>query len=115
AAALAAAVRGRATDPEAHRLLLQARYFADRYSRDDTTKSIGYLNEALARDPEFALAWAELGGMYARAAERGYAPMAEGYGRAREAVARALALEPDLADGHAVMGWIRLVYDWDWH
>ena len=113
-AAVAAAAKGRATDPEAHRLYLQARYFGDRNTREDTTKGIGYLKEALARDPEFAMAWAELGMMYSREADRGWATVGEGYGRAREAVLRALALEPELAEGHVVLGHIQLTHDWDW-
>ena len=114
-AAVAAALKGRATEPEAHRLYLQARHFIDRNNRDDTANGIGYLKQALALDPEFALAWAELGRAYAsEAGQWGLAPVAEGFGRAREAVARALALEPDLAEGHAEMGWIQMNHDWDW-
>jgi len=114
AAAVAAAVKGRSTDPEAHRLFLQARHFIDRNSREDTTKGIGYLKEALALEPEFALAWGELGRAYSSEANWGWAAAAEGYGRAREAMTRALALEPDLAEGHAGMGWIQMSHDRDW-
>src|SRR5215471_10341544 len=112
--AVAAAAKGRATDPEAHRLLLQARYFADRNTREDVAKSIGYLKEALARDPEFAIAWAVLGATYMRQADQHWAPVVEGYGRAREAMLRALALEPELAEGHAGLGWIETNHDWNW-
>jgi len=48
--AVAAAAKGRATDPEAHRLLLQARYFAEHNTREDTAKSIAYLKGALVKD-----------------------------------------------------------------
>jgi TolB-like protein len=113
-AAVAAAVKGRSTDPDAHRHFLQARYFIDRSTRDDTAKGIGYLKQALTVAPEFALAWAELGRAYASEANWGWAPAAEGYARARDAAARALALEPDLAEGHAGMGWIQMAHDWDW-
>jgi TolB-like protein len=109
-----AAVKGRARDPEAYRLYLQARHFMDRFTRDDTTKGIGYLKRALALDPVFALAWAELGRAYATEAGNCWAPVTEGYARGREAVARALALEPDLAEGHAQMGWIQMTHDRDW-
>ncbi len=112
---VARAAKGRATDPEAHRLYLQARYLIDRWTREDVGRAIGHLREALELDPEFALAWAGLGRAYAYEAGLGWVPVAEGYERARVAVERALALEPDLAEAHVQMGWIRLHYDWDWH
>ena len=113
-AQVAAAAKGRATDPEAHRLFLQARYLAQRNNREDVTKAIGYLKQALELDPEFALAWCELGTQFATEAGAGWAPFGEGYVRAREAVTQALALQPDLAEGHAQKGWIQLSADWDW-
>ena len=113
-AQVAAAVKGRSTDPDAHRLYLQARHFIDRLNRDDTAKGIIYLKRALDLDPAFALAWAELGGAYAAEAAWGWTPVADGYGRAREVVLRALALEPNLAEGHAQLGWIQMSYDMDW-
>src|SRR6516164_9259283 len=112
--AVAAAAKGRATDPEAHRLLLQARYFAERLTREDTARSIGYLKEALAREPKFAIAWAELSVIYTREADHSWVPPSEGYMRAREAVMRALALEPELAEGHAALGGIQMTHDRDW-
>jgi TolB-like protein/class 3 adenylate cyclase/tetratricopeptide (TPR) repeat protein len=110
-----AAAKGRATDPEAHRLFLQGRHFIDRRTREDSARGIGYLKQALEIDPEFALAWVHLARAYATEAELGWVPVAEGVPRARDAVARALALEPDLAEGHAQMGWIQMTYDCDWH
>ncbi|MGC1818817.1 MAG: tetratricopeptide repeat protein, partial [Casimicrobiaceae bacterium] len=113
-AQVAAAVKGRASDPEAHRLNLQARHLLDRRTSEDTAKAIGYLQQALVLDPAFALAWAELGGAYANEAGSGWAPVAEGFARAREAVAHSLALEPELAEAHAAMGSIQMLHDWDW-
>jgi TolB-like protein/lipoprotein NlpI len=114
-AAVAAAVKGRSADPEAYRLFLQGRHFIDRNTREDNVRGIGYLKEALALDPEFALAWAELGRAYSNEGNWGWAASSsEGYGRAREAVARALALEPDLAEAHAGIAWIQAAHDWDW-
>jgi TolB-like protein/class 3 adenylate cyclase/Tfp pilus assembly protein PilF len=113
-AEVALAAQGRSTDPEAHRLYLQARHLLDRHTRDETKSGIGYLEEALRLDPDYALAWAELCRAYAGEADRGFVPVDEGYGRARVAVERALALKPDLAEGHARLGWIRMSHDWDW-
>ena len=113
-AEVADAVRGRGTDPEAHRLYLLARHFADRWTREDTAKGIAHLRQALDRDPGFALAWAELGRGLAREADFGWVPMAEGYDRARAAVERSLALEPNLAEAHEILGWIRVHHHMDW-
>jgi serine/threonine protein kinase/Tfp pilus assembly protein PilF len=114
---VAQAAKGRATDPEAHRLYLQARYLIDRMTREDMTKAIEYLKEALKLDPNYALAWSELGFAYTREVGFGWVPVVEGFegfGRARESVARALALEPDLPEAHAQMAWIQMYRDRDW-
>lgn len=113
-AEVADAVRGRGRDPEAHRLYLQGRFFANRKTPEDLTRAIAFLREALERDPSDALAWAELGNAYADEAYFGMRSNEEGYARAREAVARALQLEPDLPAAHARMARIQVVQDWDW-
>ena len=111
---VARAVRGRSTNPEAHRIYLMARHLNDRIIPEDALKAIEYLREALERDPEFALAWAELSRTYANQANHGWKPVAEGYERSRHAARRALLLEPDLAEGHSAIGFIQMLYDWDW-
>jgi serine/threonine protein kinase/tetratricopeptide (TPR) repeat protein len=112
-AEVAKAARGRGTDPEAQRLFLQARHLIGRRTREDVAKAIEYLNQALELDPEFALAWAELSRAHSTDADLGWAPVAEGYARTKEAAARALELEPDLAEGHTQMGWIQMMNEWD--
>ena len=113
-AEVARAAKGRTTDAEAHRLYLQARNLIDRSTAEDMAKGIDYLKQALRLDPKFALAWAELGRAHSHEADWGWAPSVGGYERAREAVQRALSLDPDLAEGHAGLAWIQLLHDWDW-
>jgi serine/threonine protein kinase/Tfp pilus assembly protein PilF len=113
-AEVAQAARGRAADPRAHRLYLLGRYFMNLLSREDLTRAIQYLTEAVALDPEFARAWAELGAAYQRAATWGLMPRAEAIEKARDAAARGLAIEPDLSEAHARLGSIQKYYDWDW-
>jgi len=108
------AAKGRSSDPEAHRLYLLARHFMDQLTREATAKAIPHLRKAVERDPGFALAWAELSVAHAREVGWGLVPADEGCQHSREAVERSLALEPDLADAHAQMAWIRLFLDWDW-
>jgi TolB-like protein len=113
-AEVARAAKGRGMNAEAHRLYLQARHLIDRRTRDETERGIEYLKQAIERMPAFALAWAQLGLAYSRAADVGWAPVEDGYARAREAVEEALRLEPDLAEAHAQMAWIQMIHDWDW-
>jgi tetratricopeptide (TPR) repeat protein len=111
---VAAAVRGRGEGGEAYRLLLQGRYFVSRSTRDNLLKGIGTLREAVQMDPNLALAWAELAGAYAIEAGYGWGPVDEGHDQARRAAERALALEPNLAEGHVRLGSIQMNYDRDW-
>jgi TolB-like protein len=110
---IADAVKGRAAAPEAYRLMLLGRYFLDKTTRDDTAKAIKYFREALEIDPGFALCWAELGRAHSIEAGRGWVAVDEAFAASRDAANRALALEPDLAEGHAQLGRIQAVHDWD--
>ena len=112
-AEVAKAAKGRGTNPEAHRLFLLGRHLVGLLTREDTAKGIGYLKRALDLDPKLALAWTELSRAYSNQAGLGWSPVADGYRRSREAAEQALALEPDLSEAHARVGWIRMVYDWD--
>ena len=109
-----AASRGRGENAEAYRLYLQGRFLVERRTREDLAKGIGYLRQATTVDAEYALAWAALSFAYAiEAGTVGSTPYAEGYLRAREAAQRALALQPDLAEGHMALGVVRMGSDWD--
>jgi tetratricopeptide (TPR) repeat protein len=110
---VAAAVKGRADNPEAQRLMLLGRHFLDRTTREDTAKAIHYFREALNIEPDYALCWAELGRAYSIEAGRVWVPVAEGFARSRDATNRALSFEPDLAEGHAQLGRIQIAHDWD--
>jgi eukaryotic-like serine/threonine-protein kinase len=112
-AEVAQAVKGRGHHPEAQRLYLMALHALDRYTREDTVRGIESLKKALDLDPEFAAAWRQLGRAYVSQAAQGWSPAAEGCERARQALERALTLEPDLAEANVALGWIRMAHDWD--
>ena len=110
-----AAAKGRGENAEAHRLYLQARFFEDRLTNEDTKKAIDFYRQAIDIDPQFALAWAGLSRGFGHQA--GYSwglDVTEDFDKAREAAERALQLEPNLAEGHASLGVIRMLNDWDW-
>jgi serine/threonine protein kinase/Tfp pilus assembly protein PilF len=113
-AEVAAAARGRGTDPEAHRLFLRGSYHVNRVTRKDLMTGIELLEQAVAADPSHARAWSLLSFGRALATAMGSDPVDEGMPRAREAARRALAIEPDLAEAHLAMAVVQQWYEWDW-
>jgi adenylate cyclase len=109
-----AAASTQAKNPEAYNAYLQGRYFVERLDREDVEKALGYFEKAIQLDPSYAPAWTGLADVRIGQANRGYLPAEEGYRKAREAAERALALDPNLAEAHAAMGWIKASYEWDW-
>jgi TolB-like protein/predicted Ser/Thr protein kinase len=101
-------------NPEAYNLYLQGKYFGDRRTREDLEKAISYFERALQLDPGHARARIGIANAECFRAEWGYVSTAEGYGKAREQVEKALQLDSKLAEAHAALGRIRRSYDWDW-
>jgi TolB-like protein/DNA-binding winged helix-turn-helix (wHTH) protein/Tfp pilus assembly protein PilF len=102
-------------NPEAYDDLLQARFLMSRKNRDSERlkKAIAYLEHAVAIDPNNAEAWAALGDGYASLGGdyAGEAPE-EMRPKARMAIARALELDPNLAEGYVALAWLKM-FDWD--
>jgi TolB-like protein len=106
--------KGRGENAEAYRLYLLGRFLVARRTREDVAEGVKFLKQAIELDSEYALGWAALASAQAIEAGSAWTPYGEGYGHAREAARRALALEPDLAEGHVALGRVRQGYDWDW-
>jgi len=100
-------------DPEANLLFLKGVYHGDKGSPSDIMKAIDYFELAVERDPEFALAYASISGYYVGAAGEAI-PSEVAFPKAKEALARAMAIDPDLAEAHNAKAWIAFQYDWDW-
>ena len=109
-----AAATGRAENPEAYRLYLQGRFFLERMTEVDLARAVDYFRQAIALDPEFALAWTGLSRAYWTQAGYGWKPVSEGFELARDAATRALAIAPDLAEGHVCLGLVLQGHDWNW-
>ena len=108
------AAAGRSDNPEAFQLYLQGKFFGERTTQADTDKAIALFERALAMDPDFALAWAGLSRIHQLQAAYGFAPIDEGFERARKAAQRAIDLAPDLAEGHIELGLVQESHDWNW-
>jgi eukaryotic-like serine/threonine-protein kinase len=98
---------------EAYTAYLQGRY-SFRRNREMLERAVAYFELAIRLDPRYAPAWAGLGMARVTQAESGFVPVDQGIQKATEAVARALALDPDLPDAQIAMGTIKLRFEWDW-
>ena len=101
-------------NPEAYTAYLQGRYFQDRRTKEDLEKSISYYQEAIRIRPDYARAWVGLSATHSRQADNGFLASDSAYTYARTEVTKALELDPNLAEAHARMGWIKMSYDWAW-
>jgi len=100
-------------DPVAHELCLRGRYFGQRLSFDDLKSATSYFNQALDRDPLYAEAYAGLAAAYATEGANTMVPAAEIYPKARAAAERAIELDPNQSDAHAILANVTFFYDWD--
>jgi len=101
-------------NPEAFDAYLQGYYFFERNTDKDTEMAGKYYERATQLDPSYALAWVGLSRVRKWQAMQGLIPSEEGNLLAREAVERALALNPNLAEVHIEMGRIKRQLDFDW-
>ena len=105
----------RTTSPEAYSAYLQAQYFRRQNTKDGWNKAVSYYRQAIKLDPGYAPAWAGLAeALRLQATAFGDIPLHAGLREARESAARALALDANLAEAHAALGFIKKNYDWDW-
>src|SRR6266566_1746426 len=101
-------------NPKAFDAYLQGYYFFERNTDKDTDMAAKYYERAVQLDPSYALAWVWLSRVRNWQANTGVIPVEDGHRLAREAVERALALNPNLAEAHTQMGRIKQQVDFDW-
>jgi TolB-like protein/Tfp pilus assembly protein PilF len=97
---------------EAYQLYLKARFHWNKRTLEGNKKTIEYLNQAIERDPNFALAYAALSDAYA-VPNISLAP-GDVMPKAKVAATRALELDDTLAEGHTSLARVLAAYDWDW-
>jgi serine/threonine protein kinase/tetratricopeptide (TPR) repeat protein len=100
----------RSADPEAHNLFLRGRFLAAKRTREGLEKGIECFERAIAKDPEYALAYAGLANALTRLALQWAASPAEALPRAEKAATRALKLDDGLAEAHAAMGRVEYAF-----
>ena len=104
-------------DMQAYQLCLQGRHCLIRYTEEGIHKAVRFFERAVERDPDYAQAYAGLALCHAelmRGQGGGSSDPRVVLPRAREAIAKALALDDTLGEAHSVLGLIRYIGDFDW-
>ena len=100
-------------DAEAYRLYLTGRHFWNQRTAAAFQKSIGYYQQAIARDPNYALAYAGLADSYGLLGFQSGLP-SDYFPKARDAAAKALQLNEFLAEAQTSLAMVSALYDWNW-
>jgi len=99
---------------EAYNLYLQGRFFWNKFNEDGLKKAIEYYKQAIALDPEYALAYTGLSIAYNVQGAYGIVQPAETWTEARRTAQKAVDLADSLPEAHTALGGIKLLYEWDW-
>ena len=99
-------------NPEAYELYLKGRYYWNKRTDSDIAAAISYFNQAIAKDPGYALAYSGLADAYNVLPNYGGIP-SECFPKSNAAARKALELDATLAHPHAVIGGNEIDYEWD--
>ncbi|MEO6447161.1 MAG: protein kinase [Gemmatimonadaceae bacterium] len=110
----AALMRRYTEDSIAYRAYLRGRYQWSKRTAEGFHLAIEHFQEAIDRDPTYALAYAGLADAYNVLGYYNYLAPRDAYARAKVASTRALEIDETLAEAHASLGYTRLFFDWDW-
>ena len=106
--------RAAPANPEAYNFYLQAQFLAGLHSQAGFERSLDYLQRALKLDQNYEPTWTELSIVYGDMAARGFMPSEQALPKARDAVQRAIELNPKSARAHVALGYLHMNDDWDW-
>ena len=101
-------------DAEAYRLYLKGRHHWNRWTEEGFYKAIEYFQQAVEKDPSYALAYTGLADSYVLLGWNSYLPPKETFPKGREAAMTALRLDPDLTEAHTSLAALLWLYDWHW-
>jgi eukaryotic-like serine/threonine-protein kinase len=109
------AVSATSPNSEAYQAYLQGRFFHGRgQNREDLEKALGYADQAIKLDANYAPAWALRASILNTMAAVALIGYPDAFHQAREAAERAIALDPGLASGYLALALVQMYNDWDW-
>jgi serine/threonine-protein kinase len=101
-------------NPEAYSLYVEGRFYWNKRTAASIQKALDLFNQALQRDPNYALGYLGVADCYAILPQYAGVPNVDAETKARAAVAKALEIDPALAEAHATLGIIHRLW-WEWH
>jgi TolB-like protein len=101
-------------DAEAYRLYLKGRHHWNKWTEEGFYKAIEYFQQAVEKDPGYALAYTGLADSYVLLGWNSYLPPKDAFPKAKRAAMGALRLDPDLGEAHTSEAAVLWLHDWRW-
>jgi eukaryotic-like serine/threonine-protein kinase len=101
-------------DAEAYRLYLKGRHHWNQWTEDGFYKAIEYFQQAVDKDPAYALAYTGIADSYVLLGWNSYLPPNDAFPRGKMAALAALRLDPDLGEARTPLAAVSWLYDWQW-
>jgi len=101
-------------NPEAYELYTKGRLHWNKRTEEGFKTAIGFFQQSIQKDPDYALAYTGLADSYMLLSDWGFLSPVDGYSKARDAVVRALTIDDQLSEAHTSLAGIKAVLDWDW-
>ena len=99
---------------EAAQAYMRGRFEWNNWTAEGFRLAVEHFEQAIALDPKHAPAYAGISDCYSAMAYYGFVPPDVGYPRSRDAAEKALAIDPDVADAHASLALVSLLWQFDW-
>jgi serine/threonine protein kinase/tetratricopeptide (TPR) repeat protein len=99
---------------EAYQLYLKGRHHWNKWTEEGFYKAIEYFQQAVEKDPSYALAYTGLADSYVLLGWNSYLPPKEAFPKGKAAATAALKLDPDLAEAHTPLAAVLWLHDWQW-
>jgi DNA-binding winged helix-turn-helix (wHTH) protein/TolB-like protein len=101
-------------DKEASQDYMKGLYFWNKRTQEDVKKGIEYFEQAIAKDPNYALAYVGLSDCYDVLAEYNWCEPKECFPKAKVAALKALGIDDELGEAHVSLAQVLYQFDWNW-